>query len=194
MVVGGFVLRRQRGDRGVVETAGADEFDVVVRLERVAHGGRVGERGGDVQEPEAGGVVPPGAPMSDGRSAHDLEQLTWRRAPDAPSRPTRSRPTRAGPRNSCRRPSRQPLPSAVAIGISTPGAARSTKRERLENAAIAFVLSLAPTVSTCGMLAGYPSGFPGSPSLPDAATMSVPFRPPGRSPARSRPPCGRSRG
>ena len=48
----------------------------------------------------------------------------------------------------------QPLPRAVATGMSTPGAARSTKRDRLENSAIPFVRSLAATVSTCGMLAG----------------------------------------
>ena len=48
----------------------------------------------------------------------------------------------------------QPFPIAVAIGISTPGAARSTKRDLLENEATPFAWSVAPTVSTCGMLAG----------------------------------------
>ena len=40
-------------------------------------------------------------------------------------------------------PVRQPFSSALAIGISTPGAARSTKRDRLENSAIPFARSLA---------------------------------------------------
>ena len=73
-------------------------------------------------------------------------------------------------------PFANPCRAAVAIGISTPGATRSTKRERLEKDATALTRSEAPTVSTCGMLAGYPSGLPWSPSLPDAATISVPFR------------------
>ena len=51
-------------------------------------------------------------------------------------------------------PFRQPLPRAVAIGTSTPGAARSTNREVLEKPATAFVRSVAATVRTWGMLAG----------------------------------------
>ena len=69
----------------------------------------------------------------------------------------------------------QPFSIALAMGIPTPGAARSTKRDRLEKTAIPLDRSLAPTVNTCGMLAGYPSGLPVSPLLPDAATTSVPF-------------------
>ena len=97
-------------------------------------------------------------------SDHDLVGVVTR--PDAPS----GRGRKLVPSPVC-----QPLPSAVAIGISTPGAARSTNRDLLEKPAIALARSLAATVSTCGMLAGYPSGLPTSPSLPEAATTSVPF-------------------
>ena len=68
-------FRREGGDRGVVEPVRPDEFDVVVGLERVADGSGVREGGGNVEEPEAGGVVSAGRVDVLRGPAHDLEQL-----------------------------------------------------------------------------------------------------------------------
>ena len=55
-----------------------------------------------------------------------------------------------------------------------PGAARSTAALSLEKNAGLSSGPIAPTVSTCGRLAGYSSGLPCSNSLPDAATGTAP--------------------
>ena len=60
------------------------------------------------------------------------------------------------------------------VRIPMPGAVRSTAALSLENAVARSSGPIAPTVTTCGRLAGNSGGLPWLNSLPDAATGIAP--------------------
>src|SRR3954471_21141170 len=60
----------------------------------------------------------------------------------------------------------------IAAGMSCPGAARSIAADALEKSVTKSLSSVAPTVRTCGKVAGYDGELPPSRSLPADATTS----------------------
>ena len=151
----------------------------------------IGERGGDVEQAEAGRVVPARRPDVDGGAAHHLEQLrrvelrAHRPDPGAGAGDERRREARPVARlaSPCRSPSRSGCRRPAPRGRRSASGSRSR--------ATAFDRSLAPTVSTCGMLGRVPERVAGVAVVArrgddERALRGPPCRPPARSRAPSR--------
>ena len=187
--------RCERRDRVVVEPTGADELDVVVRLERIGDRRRVGERGGDVEQAEAGGVVPPGRADVDGRAAHHLEQLRCvELGPHGPDPGARARDER------CREARAVAVAPALAAGGGDRDVDARVRRDRrsasvLEKLATAFVRSVAADREDVGDAGGIAERVAGVAVVARRGDDERALRGrPRRSPARSRAPSRRSRG